>query len=479
MFILQLAKRSFTTTAAALCVSTLIVAAGQAATAADSSSGSLDNIWADQGQGTAEPAPQAQEQAQPAQPASQPPAAQQAAAQSPASQPTPQHKPAQQQVQPQKPTKTQEPAKPKTQEQPVQPVAQEAQPQAAAGPAATAVAAPMCTLDDFQKSTLAQKGGWPGIGPFKSAEGNPLELSDPSDNRLRLQVAGQQVTAAELTIQKQKASNQDFLDLEMATDFLMEAVGVKGKKIAGLNSEMEKNKQSILLKSDKSPLSLNAGRFMVYIQRQQPSPADKISYSIRVNSRDVNKDVLKQHSTAQGGQGSAPIPGSEGTVAAATPEPKGTESADTASSTAGDALKSRFVDVIKNWQKVKKGVVRNRNIEELSAALHGRALQRQTDAVKWLITNHKYYDMTPLGVVVYRYSELAAGTKYSVISQVKESSKLMDEASGKVLKETSDTYKVNYTIEKVGDKWLITDSAIVPATQPSQAVRPQNGKASR
>lgn len=477
MFIFQLAKRSLTTTAAALCLSTVIVADGQAAAAADSQNGSLDNIWADQGQAASEPAQPAREQAQPTQPASQQPVIQQSAAQSSASQPTPQQQPAQQQEQPQRSPKAQEPTKPRVQERPVQQAVQEAQPQAAAGPTAAGVEAPMCSLDDFQKSTLAQKGGWPGIGPFKSTEGNPLELSDPMDNRLRLQVTGEQVTVAELTIRKQKASNQDFLDLEMATDFLMEAVGVKGKKIAGLNSEMEKNKQSILLKSDKSPLSLNAGRFMVYIQRQQPSPTDKISYSVRVNSRDVNKDVLKQHSTAQGSQGSAPVPGPE--VATATPEPKGTESTDTASGTAGDALKSRFVDVIKNWQKVKKGVVRNRNIEELSAALHGRALQRQTDAVKWLITNHKYYDMTPLGVVVYRYSELAAGTKYSVISQVKESSKLMDEASGKVLKETSDTYKVNYTIEKVGDKWLITDSAIVPATQPSQAVRPQNGKASR
>jgi hypothetical protein len=465
MLILQLAKRSLTkgaSLAPVILASALVFAVGSAASAADSSNGSLDNIWADQGQGGAEPVqsvPQSQEQTQ-----QQPP------------QQTPQQTPqsAQQQV------KQQVAPKPKVQAPAEQPAPQQAQqPSAVAGPNATTVAAPMCTLEDFQRSTLAQKGGWPGIGPFKTAEGNPLDLIDPADNRLRLQVAGEHLTAAELILSKQKASNQDFLDLEMATDFLMEAVGVKGKKIAGLNSELEKNKQSVLLKSDKSPLSLNAGHFMVYIQRQPASVAEKVSYSIRVNSRDVNKDVLKQHSTAQGNEGGAPLPGSDGKTAVATSENRGTDGAESSPGTAGDALKGRFVDVIKNWQKVKKGVVRNRQIEDLSAALHGRALQRQTDAVKWLITNHKYYDMTPLGVIVYRYSELNSGTKYSVISQVKESSKLIDEASGKVLKETSDTYKVNYTIEKVGDKWLITDSAIVPTNQPGQAAHPPSGKASR
>ena len=34
-----------------------------------------------------------------------------------------------------------------------------------------------------------------------------------------------------------------------------------------------------------------------------------------------------------------------------------------------------------------------------------------------------------------------------------------------VIKETDDTYKVNYTIEKIADKWLISDSALVKTTE--------------
>src|SRR5580658_1832791 len=43
---------------------------------------------------------------------------------------------------------------------------QSPQSEAAAGSMPITTSAPMCTLEDFQKSALAQKGGWPGIGPF-------------------------------------------------------------------------------------------------------------------------------------------------------------------------------------------------------------------------------------------------------------------------------------------------------------------------
>lgn len=98
--------------------------------------------------------------------------------------------------------------------------------------------------------------------------------------------------------------------------------------------------------------------------------------------------------------------------------------------------------------------------------LSGRALVRQTDAIKWLQANKKYYDMNPRSVVVDRFNELTKGQKYAVYAQVKESSKYMDEPTGQVIKDSEDTYNVNYTIEKSGDKWLISDSAIV--TQPNK-----------
>ena len=75
--------------------------------------------------------------------------------------------------------------------------------------------------------------------------------------------------------------------------------------------------------------------------------------------------------------------------------------------------------------------------------------------------------MNPKSVVVDRYTETIKGQKYAVYAQVKESSKYMDEPTGQVIKDSEDTYNVNYTIEKSGDKWLISDSAIV--TQPNKS----------
>lgn len=139
---------------------------------------------------------------------------------------------------------------------------------------------------------------------------------------------------------------------------------------------------------------------------------------------------------------------------------------ETSTQAAPTTLKDTFREVIFNWQKLKKVAVRQRDTSELSTVLSGRALVRQTDAIKWLQANKKYYDMNPRSVVVDRFNELIKGQKYAVYAQVKESSKYMDEPTGQVIKDSEDTYNVNYTIEKSGDKWLISDSAIV--TQPNK-----------
>ncbi len=129
-----------------------------------------------------------------------------------------------------------------------------------------------------------------------------------------------------------------------------------------------------------------------------------------------------------------------------------------------EQLKNDFRDVIQDWQTLKKTAVKERDTKLLSQALGGKALSRQTDAIKWLTSNHKYYDMTPGGAKVEKISALVANKKYAVFAEVKEKTKFVDDVTGRAAKETDDTYKVNYTIEKVGQKWLITDSALIKNT---------------
>ncbi|HEY9869629.1 MAG TPA: IMS domain-containing protein [Candidatus Obscuribacterales bacterium] len=344
-------------------------------------------------------------------------------------------------------------------------------------PASTS--APMCTLKEFQESHLVTKGGWPGVGPFSAGAGAANEMVDQSSNRLKVQVSDDKVTEAALSLTREKPGPSDFLDLQMSANFLLEAVGARSLKIAEFNNELEKNKQTVLAGADAKPLTLSAGRYLLSIQKEGAEPGGRVTYLLRVSSRDISKDLLQQHSVSrepEKGVGQ-PLPDAsaggqpaQGTPAVASALPV---------APAADPLLEEFGSVIKNWQRIKKSATRTRQIAELSAVLSGRALILQTDAIKWLSFNRKYWDMTPKGVTVERYSEVVPGKKYRVLAQVKQSRKFVDDVTGQVLKDVEDDDKVNYTVEKIGDHWFITDYAIVSSTANPQAVRPQPGKVSR
>jgi DNA-binding PadR family transcriptional regulator len=99
--------------------------------------------------------------------------------------------------------------------------------------------------------------------------------------------------------------------------------------------------------------------------------------------------------------------------------------------------------------------------------LTGKALAKQTVAISWLVKEKKYYEITPKGVNVDRYQEISkAPSRYAVYAHVKELSRLLDDGTNKLNKETDDQYNVNYTLEKTGDHWSIYDSQLI---QPSGA----------
>ncbi len=342
-------------------------------------------------------------------------------------------------------------------------------------PGSTSTSAPMCSLKEFQDSSLVQKGGWPGVGPFKPGA-SPHEMVDSGDNRLKIQVADEKVTEAHLSLVKDNTSSNDLLDLQMSANFLLEAVGARSRKIAEFNNQLEKNKNTVLLQSEAKPVTLSAGRYLVSIQKESAGGTGRFRFSLRVNSRDISQDVIKQHSVAKGsGDGTTTGGGDGGTGSTGTGAP--TPIATTVGTTpAVDPLLEEFSNVIKNWQRIKKSVTRNRHTGDLSEVLAGRALTLQTEAVKWLVTNRKYWEMTLKDVTVERYAALVADKKYTVIAQVKQSRRYVDDVSGSVLKDIEDNDKVNYTVERLGDRWFITDYSIVRSTPAPQAVRPQPGK---
>ncbi len=356
---------------------------------------------------------------------------------------------------------------------------------------APATAAPLSKLDEFSGSHFIKQGGWPGIGPFRRQPGADDAFIDEAGNNLNLHLTGGRIAQATLNLVNKGATYDDFLDLQVASEFLLEGLNVKPKTIIEFNQQLEDAKDNLLNQSNSSPITINAGRYITTVNKEASQLGDgKFSFVVSVVSKDASPDVIKEHSkeiSKEAGRDTFSKPGNErGAFSFLNGKSKPTtdfiirqnqESTEAQSKNKND-LTETFSKTIQSWQDVKKVAVRQRKTDELSQILAGKALIRQTDAIKWLSTNHKYYDMNPKGIIIERFSELTPGQKYAVFVEIKEISKLMDDSNGQVLKEQNDSYKVNYTVEKINGNWFITDSAIVDKSSTPAAARPQ-GKSGR
>jgi len=328
--------------------------------------------------------------------------------------------------------------------------------------------APLCTVDAFKQSDLIQSGAWLGVGPF---HGDNNELVDANQNKITVSLDKDHIIAAQFSVANKPA---DVLKLEISADFLLESLGAKAAKIADFNTQLDGASSQLPASSNSNPINLSAGRYLVCIFPER-SGADN-NYVIRVSSKDLDTEVIKGSSRTPsenpGWNHTAPVPTKVSvTAGSVTTAGVATEVA-TASSThigkppaeppiTADDLKGQFTDLINNWQQVKCTAVKDKDASGLPNILSGKALTTQTGAVKWLTEHKRHYENTAKNVVLDHFTELAKGQKYIVTAQITETSKYIDEASGQVLKDTSDSYGVDYTVEKINGKWYITDSAKV------------------
>jgi hypothetical protein len=419
---------------------------------------------------------------------------------------------------------------------------------------------------------LVQTGAWPGVGPF---QGSGNELTDASKNKLVLETNRDQLTSAEMSVTDKPKT---LLKMQVAVDFLLESVGATPARISDFNTQLSKSRPELTASSQRNPLSLATGRYVVSIYPES-AHKDMVNFIVKVNSKEVplaapspaaevspraaaapataNSNVDGTDSRTDGtptlyvppsppssSPPSSPpsaiatkpntkvtpspikptkkpakpaqpaadtafivVSPSEAKAPASTaqkpsqtliaakptdlaPRPTG-ESAPSAAETPLDSkpaetlwnqkppeapadLKPEFTDVISDWQQVKRTAVKNLDTAVLEKVLAGKALARQAQFVKWLQDTHKHCENSSKNISVDRYTELAKGEKYSVFAQVTETSKLVDDSSNEVIKDTTSTYKVNYTIEKIDGHWTISDSEIIPANAQSAAKTPRN-----
>jgi hypothetical protein len=294
-----------------------------------------------------------------------------------------------------------------------------------------------------------------------------------------------QITAVDLTLVG--PATRDFLGIEITCDFLLEALGTKPARIADFNVALEKTKSNIIQQS--KMVTLTAGRYKVSLK---PTNTDETkTLIVRIESPENVNDTPEE---ASGETPPAkpkrtrvtdlasiftkliPIPDDspppkQNNSGNQSDEPSKGKSSGTKLAANGD-LKTTFKDLVQNWQKIKRSAVKNRDISELPTVLSGHALQVQTGGIKWLSSKHQYYEMVPMAVEVNSVTEVVKDKKYSVIATVKESSKLYDDQNNQLLREAEDVYHVNYTVEKQGDKYVISDSSIIKlgqAADPDQA----------
>ncbi len=373
-------------------------------------------------------------------------------------------------------------------------------------PGATSGQFPVCKLSDLTASSFVKSGGWPGIGPFEPDDMKKGEFADRSNNRMKANLAGDNVTQLQLSVASEK--NQ-FLSLEMTTDFLLEALGENPSKIARFNRALEEKQTD--LQVNRLPVKLNAGRLDVSIQNVAQDQSDS-SFVILVEGNSPLSanipGVPRQIAATQGTQpstsltdqnrftvrqpqtGSTPVtapprqpqPGSTpatapprqpqpGSTSVSTPaqiaqqpqitQPTPVETNPPAQPDTDQEMLKQFVNLVQNWQDVKRVVVKSRKGDNLGKVLGGNALATQNQAIKWLLDHQKLYDMVPLGLEVTGYETVVPDKKYTVNVHIREQSRILDSNTMSILKDEMKDYKVAYTVEKFPGGWLIVDSKVV------------------
>lgn len=377
---------------------------------------------------------------------------------------------------------------------------------------------PLCTTEQLKGSVFVKSGGWPGIGPFKTEEGD--ELVDQYKNRLQFKSEGNQVREAQLKLVNKgtgtKAGVDNLLSVQMAADFFLEALGARGSKIADFNSVLEEKQEFLSdqeTKSDK--LTLNAGTYEVSIEKDGSSSDGELT--IRVKNTAVY-EVAKTPETTQVKDTSNDEPDSNPVnselsenqnknendtgddTSDLSPNPNGVKPRSTSATSSGpssdsvldrpitygadddddnkliaakpggdlqqgseekDLLKQQFTNLINTWQLIKRRAVKNRQRENLTRILGGKALATQSQAIKFLLDKHRYYEMTPGTMTVESYKAITPDRKYEVVAKINERRRYIDADTLSVLKDENTSYTVSYVVEQIRGQWLITDSKVV------------------
>lgn len=329
---------------------------------------------------------------------------------------------------------------------------------------------PLCKLASLQSSDLVKSGGWPGVGPFAQDKSDSAALVDDAKNRLKLKVSGDDVTHAELLLVNQSPKPSQILAIQMTADFLLEAVGAQPGKIADFNNDMTKQQEKLQSGAPDGSVNLKAGTYVVQIQKkpaQESTVPGNVSFLIALDNQKptiVASATPTKTTPTSFSIYSTPTATTTPPVVTTPPKTATTPTTTTPAPKSDDLLHKQFSNLITSWQQMKRAAVKNRQAASLSRILGGNALATQNRAIEWLIENKRFYEMTPMELKVLTYKEITPA-KYEIETFIKERRQLVSADSMKVEKDTTQSYNVIYTVERIRGAWLITDTRVVTKSQ--------------
>ena len=388
---------------------------------------------------------------------------------------------------------------------------------------------PLCTTEHLKGSVFVKSGGWPGVGPFKTGDGD--ELVDQYKNRLQYKAEGNQIQEAQLKLANRgagsKAGVDQLLSVQMAADFFLEALGARGSKIADFNSVLEEKQEFITdQQSNPDKLTLNAGFYEVSIEKDGSGSDGELTISVKntevydasnkgtasdeLDSNPVDSELSQKEKENENENENGNDTGDDTSDLAPNPngvKPKTSLASSSTDSDSGsgsvldkpitysnvtsdddddddddqddkllaikpggdiqpgseekDLLKRQFINLITTWQSIKRRAVKNRQKENLTRILGGKALATQSQAIKFLLDKHRYYEMTPGTMTVESYKAITPNRKYEVVAKINERRRYIDADTLSVLKDENTNYTVSYVVEQIRGQWLITDSKVV------------------
>lgn len=348
------------------------------------------------------------------------------------------------------------------------------------------------SLKQLKSSDFVNLGSWPDLGPFEDTDNKDI-LKDKFDNKLTLSANEDTISSAQLELSKNQGKFEDKMRLQVALDFLLESLGAKSGDIATINHSIERDFEKIA-QSTTEPVNVSAGPYLVALSKgasdqnaafsltvtkapdivpaTTTSTTDTSSTPATDNSATATTTASTNTNTINGDNQIIRRPKNTNTlkpadskfsISTAPPTASGSNTNTGAqrtpppSKTKDEVLRTQFENLVVGWQNIRRAVVKNRQTQNLTKILGGKALSVQSAAINSLLQHDIYFEFEPRSLKMTGFRQIVPDQKYEVDISIQERQKKFSAKTMKLLTDVEKDYRATYIVEKIRGAWLIID----------------------